>query len=84
MRHAARPGAIAPCSAPNPRAVAPPRVAAQRTLTHETDPQPHEADGGFGVPERPPRDAATHRAAKLAHPGRRSQELREYHYDPES
>ena len=64
--------------------VAPVMVAADGTVTNETYPQTREFDGGFCVLELPSREAAVHWAAKLAKACRCSQELREFHYDPES
>ncbi len=64
--------------------VAPAMVAADGTFTHKTYPQTKEFDGGFCVLELPSREAAVQWAAKLARACRCSQELREFHYDPES
>jgi len=59
-------------------------VAADGTVTHETYPQTREFNGGFCVLELPSREAAIEWAAKIATACRCSQELREFHYDPES
>jgi hypothetical protein len=64
--------------------VGPLRVAADGTVTNQTYPQTKELDGGFCVLELPSREAAIQWAAKLAQACRCSQELREFHYDPES
>jgi hypothetical protein len=63
---------------------APLMVAANGTVTSETYPQTKELDGGFCVLELPSREAAIRWAAKLAQACRCPQELREFHYDPES
>ena len=59
-------------------------VAADGSCTNETYLQTKEFDGGFCVLELPSREAAVQWAAKLAKACRCSQELREFHYDPES
>ena len=59
-------------------------VAADGNVTNETYPQTKELNGGFCVLELPTREAAVEWAAKLAGACRCSQELREFHYDPES
>ncbi len=64
--------------------VAPLMVAANGTVTNETYPQTKELNGGFCVLELPSREAAIEWAAKIAQACRCSQELREFHYDPES
>jgi hypothetical protein len=64
--------------------VAPVMVAADGTFTNETYPQTSEFNGGFCVLELPSRAAAVQWAAKLAKACRCSQELREFHFDPES
>jgi hypothetical protein len=64
--------------------VAPQMVAGDATVTNGTYPQTKELDGGFCVLELPSRDAAVEWAAKIAKACRCSQELREFHYDPES
>ena len=64
--------------------VAPLMVAADGTATKGTYPQTKELDGGFCVLELPSREAAIQWAAKIAGACRCSQELREFHYDPES
>ena len=64
--------------------VAPQMIAANGTITNETYPQTRECDGGFCVLELPSREAAIEWAARLAQACRCSQELREFHYDPES
>lgn len=65
-------------------AAAPLRVAANGAVTNETYAQTRELDGGFCVLELPSRAAAIEWAAKIAQACRCSQELREFHYDPES
>lgn len=65
-------------------AVAPLMVAANGTVANATYPQTRELNGGFCVLELPSREAAIQWAAKLAQACRCSQELREFHYDPES
>lgn len=64
--------------------VAPLMVAADGGTAHDTYPQSKELTGGFCVLELPSRDAAIAWAAKLAKACRCAQELREFHYDPES
>ena len=64
--------------------VAPLMVAADGTVTKQTYTQTKEFDGGFCVLELPSREAAIRWAAKIAQACRCSQELREFHYDPES
>jgi hypothetical protein len=64
--------------------VAPQMVAADGAVTNDTYPQTRELDGGFCILELPSRDAAITWAAKLAQACRCAQELREFHYDPES
>lgn len=64
--------------------VTPQLVAADGTLMNATYPQTKDLDGGFCVLELPSREAAVRWAAKLAEACRCSQELREFHYDPES
>jgi hypothetical protein len=64
--------------------VAPLMVAGDGAVTNETYPQTRELNGGFCVLELPSRDAAIEWAAKIAKACRCSQELREFHYDPES
>jgi hypothetical protein len=59
-------------------------VAADGTVTNETYRQTTELDGGFCVLELPSREAAIQWAARLAKACRCPQELREFHYDPES
>ena len=63
--------------------VAPLMVAADGSVTNETDPQTREFDGGFCVQELPSREAAVQWAAKIAKACRCAQELREFQYDPE-
>ena len=63
---------------------APLMVAADGTLRNETYPQFQHLTGGFCVLELPSREAAIEWAAKLASACRCSQELREFHFDPES
>ena len=64
--------------------VAPLMVAADGNCTNGTYRQTRELDGGFCVLELPSKAAAVHWAAKLAAACRCAQELREFHYDPES
>ncbi len=64
--------------------VAPMMVAADAIVTNENYPQTNEFNGGFCVLELPSRNAAIEWAAKLAKSCRCPQELREFHYDPES
>ena len=64
--------------------VAPLMVGANREIRNETYRQTRELDGGFCVLELPSREAAIQWAAKIARACRCSQELREFHYDPES
>jgi len=59
-------------------------VAADGTFTSQTYPQTAEFNGGFCVLELPTRAMAIEWAARLARSCRCSQELREFHYDPES
>lgn len=59
-------------------------VAADGTIKSETYPQTKELTGGFCVLELSSRDLAVHWATKLAQACRCSQELREFHFDPES
>lgn len=64
--------------------VAPAMIAADGTSKGETYPQTKELTGGFCVLELPSRDVAVQWATKLAQACRCSQELREFHFDPES
>jgi hypothetical protein len=64
--------------------VAPLLVAANGTVTSGAYPQTKEFNGGFCVLELPSREAAIEWAANIAESCRCSQELREFHYDPES
>jgi hypothetical protein len=64
--------------------VAPLMVATDGSSKAETYPQTKELSGGFCVLELPSREAAVQWAAKLAQACRCSQELREFHFDPES
>lgn len=64
--------------------VAPLLVAADGGVTNDTYPQTRDFSGGFCVLELPSRDAAVRWAARLARSCRCAQELREFHYDPES
>ena len=63
---------------------APLMVSADGSVKNETYPQFKQLDGGFCVLELPSREAAIEWAAKLARACRCSQELREFHFDPES
>lgn len=64
--------------------IAPVMVAADGGCTSDTYPRTREFDGGFCVLELPSRDAAVEWAGKLAAACRCAQELREFHYDPDS
>ena len=64
--------------------VAPVMIAADGSTKDETYPQTKELTGGFCVLELPSRDVAVNWATKLALACRCSQELREFHFDPES
>jgi hypothetical protein len=64
--------------------IAPLMVAGNGAVTNETYPQTKEFNGGFCVLELPSREAAIQWAAKIASACRCAQELREFHYDPES
>lgn len=64
--------------------VAPVMVASDGAVTNETYPQTKGFSGGFCVLELPSREAAIEWATKLAGSCRCSQELREFHFDPES
>ena len=64
--------------------VVPLMVAADGTVKNETYPQTKEFTGGFCVLELTSRDVAVAWAAKLAQACRCTQELREFHFDPES
>ena len=64
--------------------IAPLMVAPDGVVTSDTYPQTKELTGGFCVLELPSRDAAIEWAAKIAKACRCPQELREFHYDPES
>jgi hypothetical protein len=59
-------------------------VAADGTVANGTYAQTREFSGGLCVLELPSRGAAVLWASKLAEACRCSQELREFHYDPES
>jgi hypothetical protein len=63
---------------------APLLVAADGNYTNDSYRETRELDGGFCVLELPSREAAVHWAARLAAACRCPQELREFHYDPES
>jgi hypothetical protein len=64
--------------------VPPVKVAADGACTPGTYRESKELDGGFCVLELPSREAAVQWAARLAAACRCAQELREFHYDPES
>jgi hypothetical protein len=64
--------------------LAPLMVAEDGTFKNETYPQTRELTGGFCVLELPSREDAIVWAAKLAQACRCPQELREFHFDPES
>lgn len=63
---------------------APLMVGADGAVRNATYPQTREFNGGFCVLELPSREAAIQWAARIAEACRCSQELREFHYDPES
>lgn len=64
--------------------LAPQLVSADGNCKNETYRQTRELDGGFCVLELPSRADAVYWAARLAAACRCAQELREFHYDPES
>lgn len=64
--------------------VAPLMVAADGTSHAQTYPQNKELSGGFCVLDLPSRELAIQWAARLAQACRCPQELREFHFDPES
>lgn len=64
--------------------VSPVVIASDGSATGWTYPQTKELDGGFCVLELPTREAAVAWAARLAAACRCPQELREFHFDPES
>ncbi len=64
--------------------LAPQMVAADGSVRNEGYPQTRELTGGFCVLDLPSRESAVVWAAKLARACRCSQELREFHFDPES
>lgn len=64
--------------------VAPVRVAPDGSCTGASYRETEELDGGFCVLELPSREEALHWAARLAAACRCAQELREFHFDPES
>jgi len=64
--------------------LAPLMVAADGSTKNETYSQTKELTGGFCVLELPSREVAIEWAAKLAQACCCSQELREFHFDPES
>ena len=64
--------------------VTPVMVAAGGGSTAGTYRETRELDGGFCVLELPSREAAVEWASRLAAACRCAQELREFHYDPES
>lgn len=64
--------------------VAPLMVETDGNYTNDTYRQTRELDGGFCVLELPSRAIAVQWAAKIAAACRCAQELREFHYDPES
>lgn len=65
-------------------AVAPVMVAPDESCSAGTYRETRELDGGFCVLELPSRAAAVQWAARLASACRCAQELREFHFDPES
>ena len=64
--------------------IPPVMVAADGTVTEGTYPQTAEIESGYAVLELPSREAAIEWAAKIAAACRCAQELRVFHYDPES
>lgn len=64
--------------------VPPVLVGADGRVTQETYARTAGINGGFCVLELPSREAAIEWAAKLAGACRCAQELREFHFDPES
>lgn len=64
--------------------VPPVRVAGDGMVTEDTYPQTARIDGGYAILELPTREAAIEWAARIAAACRCAQELREFHYDPES
>lgn len=64
--------------------IAPVMVGADGRVGEGTYPQTREFNGGFCVLELPSRAAAIEWAAKIAKACRCAQELREFHFDPES
>ncbi len=64
--------------------VVPLMVAADGSVKNETYLQTKEFTGGFCVLELPSREVAVDWATKLARACSCSQELREFHFDPES
>jgi hypothetical protein len=59
-------------------------VSGDGTVTNDTYPQTREFNGGFAILEVPSKEEALVWAAKFAVSCRCAQELREFHYDPES
>ena len=59
-------------------------VSGDGTVINETYPQTKEFDGGFTVLEVPTKEEAVMWAAKIAVSCRCAQELRKFHYNPES
>ena len=66
------------------REIGPVMVAADGSCTSGSYRETKEFDGGFCVLELPSRPEAVRWAAKFAAACRCAQELREFHYDPES
>ena len=64
--------------------VAPVRVAADGTVTHDTYRETAELAGGFLVLDLPDREAALEWAARVAKGCRCPQEVRAFQYDPHS
>lgn len=64
--------------------VPPVMVAGDGTVTSGTYPPTAKIEGGYAILELPARAAALEWAAKLAVACRCAQEVREFHYDPES
>ncbi|TKV60311.1 transcription initiation protein [Nakamurella flava] len=64
--------------------VPPVLVGADRAVTEGSYPQTATLDGGYCILELPDRDAALHWAARFAASCRCAQELRAFHFDPES
>ncbi|WP_350349934.1 YciI family protein [Agromyces sp. G08B096] len=64
--------------------VPPVLVAGDGTVTDGTYPERAHLDGGFAILEVPSREAAVEWAARIATSCRCAQEVRPFHFDPES